>query len=180
MARGFSNRGRLPAPKRQIANDGSSSCSSVIVTMGANAQVKAVLSGSSLIIVPAGTLVRTRGMIAVGVLTSGAANNAITGAYGQIVVSSDAATVGISALPGPLSDIENDWYVWLPIALRLDTVAEAPVNITSNALLPYDSRGQRKLKAGDELVSVVEFCQSDITTGTVIQVADSFRQQFKL
>ena len=178
--RQFSGRGRVPAPKRQIANDGLNTCSNLTATFGAATLLKGLLSGFLVAEEAALTLVRTRGMITMGILTSGAANNVITGAYGQIVVSTDAIGVGITAVPGPLTDIENDWYVWVPFALRADTIAEAPVNITSNMAINYDSRGQRKLKNGEALISVIEMCQSDGTTGMVVQFVDSFRNQSKL
>ena len=185
MARRFSGRGRsLPAPKRQIANtglDGSIGTSIGTITFGASVgPVKAPLSIGLTATFPAATLVRTRGALLVEMLVSGGATNEVTGAVGMIVVSSDALAVGITALPGPLSDIENDWFVYEPFALGTEAVNPPADSRVSHASFRFDSRGMRKMKFGESLVMVAEAVQSDATTGTVIRLATQFRNQFKL
>ena len=101
----------------------------------------------------------------------------VRGAFGQIVVSEDAASIGVTALPGPLSDIENDWFVWVPFTLAFDNVLTEFDSMYFQQVT-FDSRGMRKLKKGDGLVSMLEV-ESDLA-GDSIDSNVSFRQQFKL
>ena len=178
-------RGGLPAPKRQIANetfgDGVVAPPIATNTFGAATANKAVFSFGLEMVPPALTLVRTRGLLVVKVLTSGGVTNQIAGAFGMIVVSADAFTVGgVTSLPGPLSDTANDWFVWVPISLAVEAVNPGGDFLLANLVIPFDSRGMRKLKSGDTLAPLVELTQSDATTGTVIRSAFSARMQFKL
>ena len=180
MARRFAGRGRsLPAPKRQIANDGVDASSAVSVAMGAVAQVKFSV-GSFEVVEPALTLVRTRGSLIIAITTSGSANNIINAAFGIIVVSNEAQAAGIASLPGPLSEIENDWVVYVPICMHADLVATNPNDLGAVARLDFDSRGMRKMKLGETLAFVLEVAQGNATTGTQIDFATQIRNQFKL
>ena len=183
MARRFTGRGRgsLPAPKRQIANDGLESGPSIAtLTFLATTNAVAGFSVGLLTAVPAATLVRTRGELVIKVLTSGNITNQIAGAFGMIVVSENAFGAGITALPTPLVDIENDWFVYEPFALQLEANNPPQDSIAAHRVVRFDSRGMRKLKDGDVLAMVIEANQTDATTGTVVRAAAHFRSQFKL
>ena len=186
MGRVVRGRGRsLPAPKRQIANSGLPGGLLVpaiaTLTFGASTgPIKAAFSIGLSLTEAAATLVRTRGHLVVEMLTSGGVTNQVTGAVGMIVASQDAFSVGVTALPGPLSDIENDWFVYEPFALATES-ANPPVDSrVSHVMRQFDSRGMRKLKNGETLVMVIEGVQSDATTGTVIRAAAQYRVQVKL
>ena len=181
MARqGFRSRGSM-APKRQIANDGLSQFSGTQITFGVANQITAANNGGFGIVVPAATLVRTRGCLRVSVVTSGIAGGRIMGAMGMIVVSTEAFTVGgLGSLPTPLDDIENDWFVYQPFCLHTDATDPSANDVYSDFLVNFDSRGQRKLKTGDLLAIVYEAAQSHSTTGTVLDATVMFRSQFKL
>ena len=173
----------LPAPKRQIGNDGADGSINPIatVTFGASiGPIKAGLSAGLTLTEAAATLVRTRGALVLEMLTSGGVTNEVTGAVGMIVVSSDAFAVGISALPGPLTDISNDWFVYEPFALATESANPPADSRVSHVMRQFDSRGMRKLKAGETLAMVIEAVQSDATTGTVLRLASTFRVQVKL
>ena len=175
--------GAFQAPKRQIANDGAdgSFAPIAIVSFGASiGPTKAILSGGLVLLEPALTLVRTRGAFVLSMLASGGATNEVTGAFGMIVVSSDAFAVGVTAVPGPLTDIENDWVVYEPFALSSEATNPAADSQISNWKRQFDSRGMRKLKFGEVLAFVIEAVQSDATTGTVLRLAAHFRIQAKL
>jgi len=181
MGRSFRGRSGLPAPKRQIGNDGLSGTGFVTMTVGASTLGNVGFNTFLLVTAIALTLVRTRGEFFARLRDSGGADNLITGAYGQIVVSENAANVGITAVPVPLTDIENDWFVWVPFTLHADAAVGQPLDSPSAIVrIPFDSRGQRKLKQGEALVSIVEIAQSDATTGTIIDFVHSFRNQSKL
>ena len=158
MARGFtSTRRGFQAPKRQIANDGLDSEGSVVLTFLATDSARAIGSLALVVTVPAATLVRTRGALAITTRASGTLNNPIAGAVGMMVVSQEAAVVGITAVPTPMDDIENDWFVYEPFAFVAKAAGTEPAGtLSSTVLRQFDSRGQRKLKDGDALVVVVE------------------------
>ena len=183
MARGFTGRGRgsLPAPKRQIANDGIDLAGDATLTFLATSNATALGTVAQLTIPPAMTLVRTRGRLFVRVNSSGTINNIITGAIGMLVVSLEAFNAGILSVSTPLDDIERAWFVWEPFALQGRVAAASAGNdIGAYVSWPFDSRGQRKLKTNDVLALVVEANQVSAVTGTVLSVGYSFRQQFKL
>ena len=133
------------------------------------------------LIIPAATLVRTRGALSVRVTNSGTADNGFAMVFGMYVCTVDAFNVGITALQKPLTAIENDWYVYEPFAFSTSLVGTQNTNaLSSQEIRQFDSRGQRKLKAGDVLVAVIEGHQVSATTGSVIDVTCMWRSQFKL
>ena len=177
MARSFRGHGRgsLPAPKRQIANDSlEAEIDGATTVVGTT---KAAYSFGLGLTSPAATLVRTRGQLIVRVVTPAAGENMVRGAFGMIVVSSDAFAIGVTALPGPLSDSGNDWFLWVPFALAF---ASTLTNHNSQyvAQINFDSRGMRKLKIGETLAPVLEFV-SDVA-GSTIDSCFSLRLQVKL
>jgi len=180
MARGFrSSRGSFQAPKRQIANDGFSTTSSGTVTFGANTLGSVQMAGLQ-VLQSALTLVRTRGSLIVSIDNSGTTKNILNGAYGLIVVSNEAFAAGLASLPSPMTEIENDWVVYVPFALRSESVATVITDLGAHRHIDFDSRGMRKLKLGDTLAAIVEIAQSDATTGTIVNLGVQLRSQFKL
>ncbi len=176
MTRGFSQ-----APKRQIANDGLSvGGGSATMTFGASVAGSALGSLAFALIIPAATLVRTRGSWSAMIRTSGGTNNHLSIVMGMYVATDEAFGVGLTALQTPIESIENDWYVYEPTSLVSEITNPGNDSIVSNFRGSFDSRGQRKLKAGDVLVTVFEGSQSDATTGTIIELSYFWRSQFKL
>ena len=57
------------------------------------------------------TVVRIRGELLVMLLTSNAAGNGFSGAFGIGVASADATAVGVTAVPNPIDD--EDWDGWM-------------------------------------------------------------------
>ena len=180
MARRFrSSRGGLQAPKRQIANDGVDAGDSAAITFGATV-TGSVAMGRFQVEEPALTLVRTRGVFTIKCIGSGVNDNRINGAFGIIVVSNEAGVAGLASLPLPLSQIENDWVVWVPFALHVSNTVVTEEDLGSIQQIPYDSRGMRKLKLGESLQEVVEAFQFNGTNGTVLNMINQSRMQFKL
>ena len=106
------------------------------------------------------TVLRTRGMI---YFTSdqAAAQEDLAGAFGLIVVSSDANAAGAASIPGPVSDGANDgWFVHQPFVGRAaDGVGFAQSAPTS---VQYDSKAMRKIPAGFVVAIMVE---NELATG---------------
>ena len=177
MARGVGRfrGGGIPAPKRQINNaafsgevDGVTTIVGIVKALGSDALQTAA---------GALTIVRTRGSLTVRAAAAAAGDSLIRGAMGIIQVSADAFGVGVTAVPGPLTDDGSDWYVWVPITLAFDnTLTEFDSKYIHS--VNFDSRGMRKSKVGETSVVVFEF-QSDVA-GNSIDASYSIREQAKL
>ena len=171
--RGFARRGGIKPPQRQINNLAISGDVDGLATIIGIVKAVGSLGINTL---ESSTVVRTRGEFTVRVAAAVAGDNIIRGAFGIIIVSTDAFGVGITALPGPLSDSENDWYVWAPFSMAFDNVlTEFDSKWISTVV--FDSRGMRKLKVGD--VSAVMFEVESDVAGNSIDMGYSFREQAK-
>ena len=174
--RGFSSgRSGIKPPQRQINNFAQTGEMDGITT--ATAGVKALGTGG-ISTLQSSTVVRTRGIFCSKVVSGvPAGNSIIRGAFGIIIVSADAFTVGITAIPGPLSDSDNDWYVWAPFCHLLQSGDDEGLAILANVTMPFDSRGMRKVKVGDVSAVVIEYASD--TNGTIFDVTYAFREQAK-
>jgi len=79
------------------------------------------------------------------------------GAIGFIVVTDAALAVGITAIPGPVTDAADDgWFVWEPFMQLTGSVVSG--NAASPNPIPYffDSKGMRKVQEGYSIVVVAE------------------------
>ncbi len=82
----------------------------------------------------------------------------MTVALGLIVVKSEAFSIGgVTALPGPLTDIEQSW-LWHHIFTMGPAVSATDDggDISRNSRVMIDSKAQRKMQSEDTLAFVVE------------------------
>ena len=168
------------APQRQIANDGFDGTATI--TFGGSTVGTAQGSVGFQVLVPALTLVRTRGIFSAVVTVAGASTAIIQGAMGIIVASGESFAAGLVSLSTPMDDIERAWVVWQPFSVYADvggaiTEAAGTAAFSREAV---DSRGMRKMKVNDVLSVVFEATQLVGTTGTVVKFSYNLRQQFKL
>jgi len=103
------------------------------------------------------TLVRTRGeLLAYLTVAGGAANEGFRCYFGICIVSENAAGVGISAIPTPLSDIAWDgWLVHHTFNVREVGTALAD-SLTQQVRIPIDSKAMRKMHQTDTIVAVLQ------------------------
>ncbi len=105
------------------------------------------------------TIVRTRGQL---LLYLSAADAARTGfhevAFGMCVVSQNAAGVGITAIPTPLTDIGWDgWFVhWMGTVVASSSTVDGS-DRAAVVRVDIDSKAMRKIHATDNIVAVMEF-----------------------
>ena len=111
------------------------------------------------------TIVRTRGELLVYMSSvTGALDGAIFAA-GLCIVSENAAGIGVTAVPHPLTDISWDgwfWYYTGQIEAAGD-VTEAQFQGQLGAMavrLEIDSKAMRKVKETDVIIGVVEIIES--------------------
>ena len=75
------------------------------------------------------------------------------GAVGVCVVNGVAAALGVTGIPGPVTDLGDEiWLAWAPIMGQGDraTLGSQVFHV------PLNSRAQRKLPGGSEVAVVVE------------------------
>ncbi len=96
-----------------------------------------------------------------------AAMEEISGAWGMIVVTDAAAAIGVTAIPGPVTDsADGGWFVWEPFGAVLGNAAAAAGNAASTlAPIMYDSKAMRKIQDGFQVAVVVE--NASASTGLV-------------
>ena len=102
------------------------------------------------------TLIRTRGFFTYG-SDQAAANENIIGAVGIGVVSEQAATVGITAVPHP--DTDSAWGGWLwhhYFAARIEVGSAVGFDPLMQQNIVIDSKAMRKVGDSERLVVVVE------------------------
>ncbi len=110
------------------------------------------------------TIARVRGS-AYCHLDAGAALDSMQVALGLIVVKEEAFTVGgVTAMPGPQTDIEQSW-LWHHIFTLGPAVSATDDggDISRNSRIVIDSKAQRKIQTGDTLAFVWE---STVLAGT--------------
>jgi len=102
------------------------------------------------------TILRTVGVLGVE-SDQIAASETQLGAFGMIVVSDQAVSVGASAIPGPVSDIGDDgWFVYVPILQSL--VFGSAIGFDPSGIVQYnfDSKAKRKIQEGETVALIIE------------------------
>ncbi len=97
------------------------------------------------------TILRTVGQIGISSDQSGAQEHQL-GAFGLIVVSERAVTVGITAIPDPITEIEDDgWFVYQ----SFNQLGDGSVN-SSSKVYDFDSKAKRIVPSeGRQIVAVM-------------------------
>ena len=92
------------------------------------------------------------------------------GAYGEIVVTSDASAIGATAIPDPgriAGDADAPWYVHQPMAYSFQTLSGAGFDPLMMIQYVVDSKAMRKVGPNDDLVSIYS---EEGSVGAVITV----------
>ena len=101
------------------------------------------------------TVVRTRGRLWVQ-SDQASGNEEPLGALGFAVVSDQAVTIGVTALPAPILDQASDlWFVWEPWAasVKVATAASIMQGFSEYAI---DSKAMRKVEEGQDIVVMLQ------------------------
>jgi len=102
------------------------------------------------------TIIRTRGLLTYG-SDQEAVTEGVNAAFGIGVVSEQAATVGITAVPHPGTDAAWDgwmYHTYMATIARIVTAASVDFNAVVQHVI--DSKAARKVSENDRLVIVVE------------------------
>ncbi len=163
------SRGRL-APRRSTQWIGSAD-DTALTTLGADV----ILLDQTFPFGEPATIVRTRGMLYLGP-SANAADSTGFGVMGMAVVTDAAAAIGVTAIPAPSSNNDDDvWFVWTPFVanVRFDDATGFQVNTINK--FPFDSKAMRKVHDGSTAVVMLE---NDTTTA--LQYVLHFRMLIKL
>ena len=122
---------------------------------------------------PEFTIVRTRGFFEVGLASATAAQDGFFGAIGIGIVTAKAFAIGGTAMPGPLTEI--DWDGWLfhsffDVRMLSGTHADGVNAVSAHQRIEIDSKAMRKISTEEILVGVTEVTESG--TGVIETHAD--------
>ncbi len=101
------------------------------------------------------TIVRTIGFVSIR--QQSAVDSIQSGAFGLTIVTDRAESVGITALPDPVTESDADyWFLFQPwsTALKIETAAEQSAT-NSPFHTMFDSKAQRKVEEGERIVGVL-------------------------
>ena len=102
------------------------------------------------------TVVRTRGYFHWRSDQSAASENQDV-AYGNVIVSDQAAAVGVTAVPTPATDSDSDlFYVYEAGTSRIDFQSAVGVRQNFGYTITIDSKAMRKVGEDQDLLEVVE------------------------
>ncbi len=152
MARRHSRSFVRPAPRTKIwigAGVGSTSVA------GSAKVLVSSLSAGALLLRPF-TILRTR-MVVQWESDQLTATETPQGDYGQIVVTDNAAAIGVTAVPDPSStdgDPDADWYVHQSLMTTFSFASTIGINVFQHQYI-IDSKAMRKVGANEDDIAVV-------------------------
>ncbi len=117
--------------------------------------VATTVLGSLSFAIPA-TILRIRGSVYVFFDATQQAGDLMRCTFGIAKVSTDALTLGATALPDPAGDIDFPWMWWAQITLNSTVAADVSSYGQSNQIIEVDSKAMRRIKPNESLVMVVE------------------------
>ena len=87
------------------------------------------------------------------------------GAFGYIVVTDTASSLGITAIPTPLLNPEADWFVFQPLSFNFLHLSSVGFEGNSGVQYIVDSKAMRKVGPDDDIAGIVQMRGAD---GSVI------------
>ena len=85
-----------------------------------------------------------------------AASENYGGAFGVIVVSTRAATVGVTAIPGPVTDQDANWMLWGSFFGTFFFATAVGFDTNAGSLFHFDSKAMRTMSEDETLAIMVE------------------------
>ncbi len=97
------------------------------------------------------TILRTRMLIS-WTTDQEAADEGPFGVYGEIVVTEQAAAIGVTAIPDPSDQVDPDadWFVYQPVWTQFVTTAGGGISLSSPNNWTVDSKAMRKVGPDDQ------------------------------
>ena len=102
------------------------------------------------------TILRTVGRLAVS-SNQAAASEFQIGAFGAIIVSDAAVAVGVTAIPGPVTDSADDgWFLYVPIVQAMEFGTGVGLHPNWATGYDFDSKARRRIQEGEQIAFMVE------------------------
>ncbi len=136
-----------------------------IALVSASVQLLGVLNAAALAFRPF-TVIRTR-MDFNFSSDQEAADETPHGAFGMIVVNEKAAALGVTGIPGPTSQINDDFFVWQGMSSNYQFVSATGSPGTIGKGYTVDSKAMRKVDTGDNVAIMFEM---DASVGALLTV----------
>ncbi len=112
--------------------------------------------GSSVGFLETGTILRMIGQYTIGPVTAPVALESMQLTVALGIFSTDAVTLGSTAMPDPTEEPEYPWLYWKSHPLFFGTTSLDPATQTGSARVDFDIRSMRKFKARESLAWVVQ------------------------
>ena len=160
----FQSRGQSNAPRRRSTwSQGPNGASGTIAVDSST-----IFPVGAISILNDLTLVRTRGLLSLQLLTATAAESGFRWAFGMCNVTENAAGIGVTAVPDPLVDVAWDgWFVYeTGHLISSDASPVTDPSPLTTALVPIDSKAMRKTHQTDVIVAVIGVVE--IGTATMV------------
>ena len=127
------------------------------------------------------TLMRTRGLFSIRVLTAAAAGDGFFGAAGIFMATEDAFNQGAVAMLDPLSDSNSDMWIWhsfFDVRAITATIADGVNAVSVIHRIVIDSKAMRKdFDPERRMVGVTEVAESGAATADInAEVRQLFKQ----
>jgi len=126
------------------------------------------------------TIVRIRGIITVTLSTAAAAQDGFFGAFGFIMVTNEAFAIGITAVPTPLTDEDQEgwmWHQYFDVRTPTGTISDGVNAVGAVSRFDIDNKAMRKIPVGMTLAGVTEVVESGTA---VIEMQGQTRMLVKL
>jgi len=136
-------------------------------TLAISSSGQSIFLASSVVASDDVTVIRTRGLLTLFLQSASSALDGYTGAVGICKVTQNAAGIGITAVPHPITDIGWDgwlWYQFFSVKAAIGAVAtdEPSYPPTQSAQYVVDSKAMRKSNLTDNFVAVIEVTETGV------------------
>ena len=129
-----------------------------------------ILGGGVLSFAGPATILRCRGFVQAHFDATAQVSDAISLTFGLGLVSSDAATLGATAMPDPGGNADYPWLWWGSMRLRSELAAGPSGGFGIAAQrLEIDTKAMRRVKPEMSLVMVVEVASASGAPETIIE-----------
>ena len=170
MPRGRYSRGSYPARQRRLTawelgpgfTDGSS--------QGFTASTSTIIGSGVTPVDPNLTVVRLRGYVELIMQAATAAVDGFSYGIGIGIVTADAFSVGVTAVPNPIDDADWPGWIWHKLgALSAPVAGGFGATPSDNQIIEIDSKAMRKFRLNETLFTTVQVFE----TGTAIMAVRS-------
>ena len=112
------------------------------------------------------TIVRIRGMISLSLGLATAAQDGFSGAFGICIVTQNAAGVGVTAMPEPVTDLSWNGWLWHQFFAFQSGVVSSSSNPGPKDMLhiEIDSKAMRKIRVTDNVALIGQVTELGTST----------------